>query len=205
MEVEWVRNGSLTDDWEMLFWARGGDFEQFETGLEADPTVSPVRTVELGTQRLYQVKISDEGAKTDLYPNLVEIGGLVLSATVSRDGWYCRFGFPDQAGVGRYFDAVEQYDVNFDIHRIYELQNAEPELSYDLTDPQREALLTAFEAGYFEIPRKISIAELGDKLGTSDQAASERLRRGLRKLVDNAVPIVQNSSTTTEPLDRRVD
>jgi len=55
------------------------------------------------------------------------------------------------------------------------------------TDPveyaaQQEALSLAFDRGYFEIPRRVTLVELGDEVGVSDQALSERLRRAQTKL-----------------------
>lgn len=46
-----------------------------------------------------------------------------------------------------------------------------------------ELVLTAAEAGYFEVPREVSLAELADREGISDVTASERLRRGIGRLV----------------------
>jgi len=180
MTVEWVRNTAPgEDEWEMLFWARGGDFERFEAGLEADPTVTVTRSVDVGRQRLYQVEITDEGAETDLYPVLVDIGGLVMEATVTQDGWLCRFGFPDQAGVDRFFDRIGAYGIEYEVNRIYELTEADPEPEPDLTQTQRETLVRAIEAGYYDIPRAVSTSELADEFGVSDQAVSERLRRAI--------------------------
>jgi len=179
MTVEWVRNTGPDEDWEMLFWARGGDFEAFDSGLAADPTVTVTRSVDLGSQRLYQVTITDRGAETDLYPVLVDIGGLVMDATVTREGWRCRFGFPDQAGVDRFFDTVDAYGIDYEVKRIYEFKEAEAEPEADLTPTQRETLTRAIEAGYYDIPRQVSISELADEFDISDQAVSERLRRAI--------------------------
>ena len=198
MEVEWVRNAPPSEEWEMLFWASGGDFDAFDSGLENDPTVTVIRSIDVGMQRLYQVEIVGPGAETDLYPVVVELGGMVISATVTPEGWLCEFGFPDQASVQTYFETVEEYQIEFDIRRIYDLQQDEPEPDYDLTAAQRETLVTARQAGYFDIPREISLQELGDEFDTSDQAASERLRRGMKKLVDNTLPTGQHDEEALE-------
>ncbi|WP_227377759.1 helix-turn-helix domain-containing protein [Haladaptatus halobius] len=52
-----------------------------------------------------------------------------------------------------------------------------------LTDTQRETLLSAVDYGYFEIPRESSLAELATQLGISQNAASERIRCGVKQLV----------------------
>jgi predicted DNA binding protein len=50
----------------------------------------------------------------------------------------------------------------------------------------------AFERGHFPVPRETSLADLGEEIGVSDTAVSERLRRGIATLL----------STTIEKPDR---
>lgn len=53
----------------------------------------------------------------------------------------------------------------------------------DLTPSQREALLLAYERGFFEVPGRVTLTALAEELGISRQALSSRLRRGYRVLV----------------------
>ena len=41
--------------------------------------------------------------------------------------------------------------------------------------------------GYYSLPRQISTQEIADEFGISDQAVSERLRRGITTLVTNTL------------------
>ena len=45
------------------------------------------------------------------------------------------------------------------------------------------ALVAAFEAGYYNIPRDVTLEELADELGISHQALSERFRRAYEGLI----------------------
>lgn len=47
-----------------------------------------------------------------------------------------------------------------------------------LTDRQREALGTALRMGYFEVPRKVRLADVAAELGVDTSTASGVLRRG---------------------------
>lgn len=58
---------------------------------------------------------------------------------------------------------------------------------FGVTPPQRHALCLASEQGYYDIPRRVSTADIADQLGISDQAVTERLRRGIRTLVSNTL------------------
>jgi predicted DNA binding protein len=46
----------------------------------------------------------------------------------------------------------------------------------------------AYKNGYYDIPRTISTNNLADALGISDQALSERLRRGTARMIASALP-----------------
>jgi predicted DNA binding protein len=56
-----------------------------------------------------------------------------------------------------------------------------------LTDSQREALLVAFETGYFEEPRNATLGEVAADLDISQPAASGLLRRGIKRLVASSL------------------
>jgi predicted DNA binding protein len=57
----------------------------------------------------------------------------------------------------------------------------------ELTAKQQQALELAVEAGYYERPRDVDLGELGEQLGISKSAVSQRLRAAERKLIENAV------------------
>lgn len=52
-----------------------------------------------------------------------------------------------------------------------------------LTGHQEQALIAAESAGYFDIPRRIQLSDLAEKLDTSPAALSELLRRAEARLV----------------------
>lgn len=52
-----------------------------------------------------------------------------------------------------------------------------------LTDRQREVLFAAFDAGYYERPRKTTGTELADELGITSATFQQHLRAAERKLV----------------------
>lgn len=187
MQTEWIRNVSVDGDRELLFLAEGGDFERFESAMEDDPTVALSRAIEVGHQRLYAASIRGRGAETDLYPVLLELDGVVMSATATDEGWFCRFGFPGHPEVGQFFAAAEERGVEHEIHRLHEPRRVGGDPNVELSDAQREALVTALDSGYFDIPRQTNLVDLGDALGISDTAVSQRLRRGLKTVLEASV------------------
>ena len=53
-----------------------------------------------------------------------------------------------------------------------------------LTDKQYETLMLAHRKGYYEIPRKCTLEELGEELGIKRVAIQERIRRAEKRIVD---------------------
>ncbi|MEM1569864.1 MAG: helix-turn-helix domain-containing protein [Candidatus Bathyarchaeia archaeon] len=53
-----------------------------------------------------------------------------------------------------------------------------------LTEKQEMALRMALEMGFFDYPKKSTISDISRKLGISSSTLSERMRRGIRRLLE---------------------
>ncbi|WP_254535260.1 helix-turn-helix domain-containing protein [Halomarina litorea] len=51
--------------------------------------------------------------------------------------------------------------------------------TFQLTEEERAAVFTALDRGYFAVPRRASLSEIADELGTTDVEASVRIRTGV--------------------------
>lgn len=60
---------------------------------------------------------------------------------------------------------------------------------FGVTPKQREALVTALQAGFYDIPQRATMTEVADTLGISQQALSKRLRRAHGNLVSNVLTV----------------
>lgn len=80
-----------------------------------------------------------------------------------------------------------------DIERIFNPTKPDAGPWYGLTATQRETLTYAAEEGYYSLPRQISTKELADRFDVSDQAITERLRRGIATLVMNTLLVDQEA------------
>lgn len=186
MRLSWEDTTPIDDErTRILLWADGGDFEAFEAAVEDDPTVtSPERSVRFGDRRLYQFQVIGEGDEPTIYPVIVEQGTIVHRFVGTYEGWECRCTFPSGAEFAVFRDTCAAENIDMTLHSRYEQQPTTSPFAPNLTDPQQELLLTALEAGYFEIPRDASLAEVGERVGITGNAASQRLRRGMRTLVE---------------------
>lgn len=175
-----------------VVWAWGGDFGAFERALDTDPTIADHEPLaEVGDRRLYRVTVSEAGERVLTYPVAAEHDVVLLDLTGSREGLEIRARFPARDALIAYRDACRERDVAFHLHELHQERRkaAEggPGEPYGVTEPQHEALLHALERGYFDVPRRTTLAEVADDLGISTQALSTRLRRGQENLVRNTL------------------
>lgn len=183
VKIEWERNIPMGDSAELLVWIEGADAEAIDSAMAQDPTIERVvRSMEVTDRWLYQVELAEAGSDADLYPILLETGSVVKNAVVTEAGWDCHFGFADNGALSRFFDTCREQDIGFEVERIYE-PRPEDEAGSVVTGPQREALEAALEVGYFDVPRRDDLQAVGRRLGISDTAASERIRRGAKTLI----------------------
>lgn len=60
---------------------------------------------------------------------------------------------------------------------------------YGLTDKQRNALLEAYEAGYYDVNRTVRLGEISEELEISQQALGALLKRGIGSLTENTIAV----------------
>lgn len=168
-----------------IFWAEGGDLQVFEEGMEEDPTVTDVRRLAADESWcMYRVTATDAGEQVTTFPMWREQDIVLLSATGDAEGWDMRMRFPDRETLDLYRSQLRDRGLSFRLHSLYRETGPDGDPPTDLSESQRAALLTAYEMGYYDVPRDASQAEVADRLGVSPQTVSEGLRRGTAKLVE---------------------
>jgi predicted DNA binding protein len=71
-------------------------------------------------------------------------------------------------------------NTQVDIERVGDYGTPEVTAGVDLTDRQFEAVVAAFDAGYYDVPRAGTIEEVGERLDCAPGTASEHLRKAER-------------------------
>lgn len=189
VNVRWEKS-DLTESGEhrMLAWVHADDYDAFDAGLQEDPTIDRLcRVVNFDDRRLYQLELTPEGHRSSVYSTVIEGGGVLQEVTGTHDGWHFRAAFPDEEALERFHGFFRDQGVDIELRRLYEEREADDGAWYGLTDEQLETLVTAVDAGYLDIPRSCSLAELGDTFDISPNATSERFRRGTKTLIQNTV------------------
>lgn len=113
---------------------------------------------------------------------------------------FCRVLATEAQDLGAlYRDLLDEGTVSV----VSKREVSEPSLSHPVLDlesvlpsfspRQRETLLAAHEAGYYEIPRGTTTAELADQLGVQRRTAEDHLRRAENKLVDAMIEYLRSA------------
>jgi len=169
-----------------FFWAHGVDAEEFATRLRARSVVDGVEVIEnFENQTLYGL---DWDVEDDSFLSAVRSQrGQILRATGSGDEWSFELRFPDHDALSTFRSRCTDADVRLSVKRVYNPSQPDAGPRFGLTEHQHEALTLAVEMGYYDVPRHCNTVEVAAELGISDQALTERLRRGISTLAANTV------------------
>lgn len=171
-----------------FFWILGGDYTDFEAAIHDDPSVKNVtRLDELEEGTLYRAEWTQNIAS--IVYAYTEIGATIIEATGRADAWELRMRFDDEGLLSDFQDYCNANDISFTLNRLYHPSEPMAGGQFGLSRKQRTALVTALNSGYFNIPRNVTMGELAETLGISQQSLSKRIRRAHRNLITNVLTI----------------
>jgi len=161
---------------------RNDERDLFERSVRDHSAVTEIKLVSTEEdETLYA--LDWEPSDASLLRRILDLDAVLLDATGTADTWGLELRFPTHEALSAFQDFYVEENIQVTIERIYNPTKADAGPWYGLTPPQRETLATAVEAGYYSLPRQISTQELADMFDISDQAVTERLRRGISTLV----------------------
>jgi predicted DNA binding protein len=158
-----------------------------ETFVEAAAEDASVERVEVSdsfeTAHLFQFFWTDTVSQR--LQIILDHDGVMLEARGSGGQWrlWVRFGSRE------YFSAFQDHFNEFGEVTLHQLTSPRTPggIQYGVSEKQREALLAAYDSGYYETPSTVTGKELADQLGVTQQAVSTRLRRGTGTLIENTL------------------
>jgi predicted DNA binding protein len=175
-----------------LFWIHNSTRDSFVESVQQHPAVNNTSAVDSFEDRtLFTL---DWDAKQDhLFRGMEKYDGQLLSAIGRPDTWQFELRFPDHGALSEFTEHCQNESVTLEATRVYNPTKPDAGPWYGLSEPQREAITLAVESGYYDIPRGCTTQELADKLGISDQAVTERLRRAIVALVTHTLVPAESS------------
>jgi predicted DNA binding protein len=170
-------------------WLFDVDQAVFDASLEHDSSVEAWEVTDSFERSvLYHFEWTD--IVSERLQEILDHEGVILNARGTTDGWrfLARFASHDHFSTFR-----NQFwsPGAITLHRIG-ASKTPGTAQYGVTNKQREALLAAYDAGYYDIPSTVTGVELAQGLGISQQSVSRRLNRGVKTLIGNTLGHHQN-------------
>jgi len=163
------------------FWVRDAETEDIEAAFEPHEGGTGIRLVD-SIEDQYLMRAEWEQAYFGILSALAEANVVVLTGIGTRDEWRFEVRGESQEAIAEFREHCQENDIQIEITAVHAMLPIQGE-GYELTEAQREALVLAYERGYFDTPRGASLEEIADELGITQQSLSSRLRRGHRRLI----------------------
>lgn len=193
--IETERIAAHSTKWVMpCLWVSNVEFDTIEEAFDDDPTVDEIVTIDRFDEEAF-VQVEWTAAVERRIDDFLDREASILDARLHDGTWRVRIRFATRQQFQEFRDYFAEREPSFQLLRLAE-PNEPYEEATELTPTQREALVTAAEHGYYQVPREITATELATELDSTHQAVSELLRRGTENL------IVSTLTTGDEP-DRR--
>ena len=160
-------------------WASNEDLEEIEEAFTQESDVeSFVIADTVNDEVLLRVDWAEQ--VDGILQALVETGAVLLNGTGEAETWRFQLRFETHEDLSEFYQRCVDAGITVDIESVHNPGlTSDLKIRYDLTEEQRETLRLALDEGYFDVPRRINLTELAARLGISDSAVSQRLRRAI--------------------------
>ena len=174
------------------FWVQGVAAEDLLAVFGDHPQVESTAVVDSVDEDEHLVRVVWTQEAHGIVWALAEHEITLLSGTGYEGRWRFQIRSENQGAISSFMKTCREENIGVHLLGLHSLDTGASVTPTDLTDAQREALLLAFERGYFETPRRASLEDLADDLDISRQAFSSRLRRALHRVVANELSSSHN-------------
>ncbi|MUV89743.1 hypothetical protein GJ629_07410 [Halapricum sp. CBA1109] len=179
VEIEQWRRREDTVLW--YLWASGEDLDRVTQAFAALPNVDDAAVITDGPdRRLYRITMSPA---VSLPPEDLFLDGTLTGGSVEPDCLHLTARVTGRDIVTSAWEYLRTHDIDVSVQRL-----TRATADHDrgrLTDAQFDALVTAYEMGYFEEGRQVTQADVAAELGICRSSLSERLRRAQQELVEH--------------------
>lgn len=168
------------------FWVRGTDIDDIEAAFLDHPGVEDIRLVD-SVDDEYLLRVEWALEYDGVLSTLMETGVPLIKAVGTNEQWTFDIRGDDRRDVAAFQERCRELDISITLTKLQKLTPVESDVEAVLTDTQHGALVLAYQRGYFNTPRDVTMADLGDELGISQQAVASRLRRGISAILGSTL------------------
>ncbi|WP_254764851.1 bacterio-opsin activator domain-containing protein [Natrinema marinum] len=175
------------------FWVRGTEVDDIVGAFTEHPGVKEIRVID-SVEDEYLLRVEWTIDYDDVLTVLAETGVPLIEATGTDQQWTFEIRGDARSDIAAFQRRCRELDIPVSLTELHALTPVEKPTEAILTDTQLEALVLAYDRGYFESPREVTLEALGEELGISQQAVGSRLRGGVKQVLGNTL-----SATTVRP------
>ena len=173
------------------FWVRGTEVDDIESAFTEHPGVNEIGFVDaVEDERLLRVEWALD--YDDVLTVLAKTEVPLIEATGTDRQWTFEIRGDDRTDVADFQRCCRELDIPTTLTKLHALTPVETGTEAALTDTQQEALVLAYERGYFESPREVTLEALGEELGISQQAIGSRLQGGINHVLGSTLSAVES-------------
>jgi predicted DNA binding protein len=178
------------------FWVRGVSTDYIEAAFSKHEGVRDIRLID-SVEDEYLLRVEWEPDYVGILTTLTETGVMLIEAVGTNEQWTFNIRGDTRADVADFLRLCREREIPTTLTALHALTTIETVTDAALTDAQQEAIVLAYERGYFESPRQVTMEELGEELGISQQAVASRLRRGTRSILGQTLSALSDKSPGT--------
>ena len=184
VELERIIPG--TDYLTPYFWVRGVEIDDIEAQFTDHPGVNDIRLIDSVNDQ-YLLRVEWATSYDGILSTLAETEVPLIGAEGTHEQWTFDIRGDDRSDIAAFQRRCRELDIPITLTELHSLTPLDTGVESGLTESQHEALVLAYERGYFDSPRKVTMTDLGEELGISQQAVASRLRRGLKHVLRNTL------------------
>ncbi|MHC3439962.1 helix-turn-helix domain-containing protein [Natrialbaceae archaeon A-gly3] len=172
------------------FWVRGTEVDDIENAFTKHPGVKAIRLVDSINDE-YLLRVEWTLDYDDVLTVLTETEVPLIEATGTNQQWTFEIRGDDRSDIAAFQRRCRELDIPITLTELHALTPVETATETALTGTQQEALVLAYERGYFESPREVTLEDLGEELGISQQAVGSRLQGGIKHVLGSTLSAIE--------------
>jgi hypothetical protein len=168
------------------FWVRNADPDEVLTTLRDNSGIHAIRLIdEVDGDALVRVEWSTD--VKGIISAVVNSEVTLLSAEGSNGSWTFEVRGEGSAELHDFQDRCRENEIPVQLNNLHALTPLRGNRDHSLTETQREALIIAYEQGYYDSPQQVTLEEMANELGITGQSFGSRLRRGSKRLIGSTL------------------
>lgn len=164
------------------FWIKGTTAEDIEDVFINQPGVKMIQQIDF-VEDQHLLRAEWESSHSGIMQALTESAVVLINAHGTKEQWMFEIRGNDRSEIADFHQRCQELDVQPKLTALHALTPLNSDTEEALTKTQQEALILAYNHGYYRTPREVTLEELADELGITPQAVASRLRRGIDQIL----------------------